>query len=252
MKIYHNTKVVAGQNQIMLYVEYPAEYEFSLDFDTIKKNVKSVSSKIREYACKTIGTIPDSTVTIILNGVIIGTLMLSQLTTNTNIAEKKTTTEQVEIINQEDTSTNTENIETTNEEINELKEETKTETEDTSKTEEKTQAVTNQTKKNTTTPSNTVNKPSSSNTSNNTNTSSNSNSTTSSIPSNTTVKVKLASSSIINLSLEDYVIGVIGAEMPAEFNTEALKAQAVAARTYALKKTSARCYHFCNHFRSSI
>ena len=252
MKIYHNTKVVAGQNQIMLYVEYPAEYEFSLDFDTIKKNVKSVSSKIREYACKTIGTIPDSTVTIILNGVIIGTLMLSQLTTNTNIAEKKTTTEQVEIINQEDTSTNTENIETTNEEINELKEETKTETEDTSKTEEKTQAVTNQTTQNISTPSNTVNKPSSSNTSNNTNTSSNSNSTTSSIPSNTTVKVKLASSSIINLSLEDYVIGVIGAEMPAEFNTEALKAQAVAARTYALKKTSARCYHFCNHFRSSI
>lgn len=248
----------------MLYVEYPAEYEFSLDFDTIKKNVKSVSSKIREYACKTIGTIPDSTVTIILNGVIIGTLMLSQLTTNTNIAEKKTTTEQVEIINQENTSTNTENIETTNEEINELKEETKTETEDTSKTEEKTQTVTNQTaqnvstppktevKKNTTTPSNTVNKPSSSNTSNNTNTSNNSNSTTSSIPSNTTVKVKLASGSIINLSLEDYVIGVIGAEMPAEFNTEALKAQAVAARTYALKKTSARCYHFCNHFRSSI
>ncbi len=245
----------------MLYVEYPAEYEFSLDFDTIKKNVKSVSSKIREYACKTIGTIPDSTVTIILNGVIIGTLMLSQLTTNTNIAEKKTTTEQVEIINQENTSTNAENI-TTNEEINELKEETKTETEDTSKTEEKTQAVTNQTtqnvstppktevKKNITTPSNTVNKPSSSNTSNNT--SNNSNSTTSSIPSNTTVKVKLASGSIINLSLEDYVIGVIGAEMPAEFNTEALKAQAVAARTYALKKTSARCYHFCNHFRSSI
>lgn len=34
--------------------------------------------------------------------------------------------------------------------------------------------------------------------------------------------------------LEDYVRGVVAAEMPAEFNIEALKAQAVAARTFAL------------------
>ena len=36
--------------------------------------------------------------------------------------------------------------------------------------------------------------------------------------------------------LEDYIIGVVGAEMPASFNKEALKAQAVAARTYAVYK----------------
>lgn len=35
--------------------------------------------------------------------------------------------------------------------------------------------------------------------------------------------------------LEEYIIGVISAEMPALFNIEALKAQSVAARTYALK-----------------
>lgn len=34
--------------------------------------------------------------------------------------------------------------------------------------------------------------------------------------------------------LEDYVIGVVAAEMPAEFSLEALKAQAVAARTFGL------------------
>ncbi|MFA9397713.1 MAG: stage II sporulation protein D [Clostridiaceae bacterium] len=39
---------------------------------------------------------------------------------------------------------------------------------------------------------------------------------------------------VIKLSLEDYVVGVVSAEMPAEFNEEALKAQAVASRTYAL------------------
>ncbi len=38
------------------------------------------------------------------------------------------------------------------------------------------------------------------------------------------------------LPLEDYVAGVLGQEMPVAFPLEALKAQAVAARTYALKK----------------
>lgn len=40
----------------------------------------------------------------------------------------------------------------------------------------------------------------------------------------------------ITLSLEDYVTGTVAAEMPASFETEALKAQAVAARTYTLVK----------------
>ncbi len=35
--------------------------------------------------------------------------------------------------------------------------------------------------------------------------------------------------------LENYVIGVVAAEMPANFNEEALKAQAVCARTYAVR-----------------
>lgn len=41
---------------------------------------------------------------------------------------------------------------------------------------------------------------------------------------------------IEEIKLEDYIIGVVGAEMPASFHVEALKAQAVAARTYALKR----------------
>lgn len=40
---------------------------------------------------------------------------------------------------------------------------------------------------------------------------------------------------IVSMNLEDYVKGVVAAEMPAEFELEALKAQAVAARTYAVK-----------------
>jgi len=38
------------------------------------------------------------------------------------------------------------------------------------------------------------------------------------------------------LSLQDYLVGVVAAEMPASFELEALKAQAVAARTYTLRR----------------
>ena len=38
------------------------------------------------------------------------------------------------------------------------------------------------------------------------------------------------------MELEQYILGVVAAEMPASFEAEALKAQAVAARTYTLRK----------------
>lgn len=44
------------------------------------------------------------------------------------------------------------------------------------------------------------------------------------------------SGQVISLPLEEYVVGVVAAEMPAAFPLEALKAQAVAARTYTLKR----------------
>jgi hypothetical protein len=44
------------------------------------------------------------------------------------------------------------------------------------------------------------------------------------------------SGQIIELEIEEYVAGVVAAEMPASFELEALKAQAVCARTYACKK----------------
>ncbi len=42
----------------------------------------------------------------------------------------------------------------------------------------------------------------------------------------------------VKMYLEDYIKGVLAAEMPAEFDIEALKAQAVAARTYALGRAA--------------
>lgn len=50
---------------------------------------------------------------------------------------------------------------------------------------------------------------------------------------------------VVELELEEYLKGVIFAEMPTSFSLEALKAQAVAARTYTLKKLSTS-NHICD------
>lgn len=54
---------------------------------------------------------------------------------------------------------------------------------------------------------------------------------------NKIIKVKISSTGEIkNIPLEEYVLGVVAGEMPVSFEIEALKAQAICARTYALKK----------------
>jgi len=54
---------------------------------------------------------------------------------------------------------------------------------------------------------------------------------------NITVRVKrIEKKTIETIPLERYLVGVIGGEMPVSYNIEALKAQAVAARTYTIKK----------------
>lgn len=51
------------------------------------------------------------------------------------------------------------------------------------------------------------------------------------------VRVKRVSKDKIEeVPLEDYVLGVVSGEMPISFSTEALKAQAVCARTYVIRK----------------
>ncbi len=54
----------------------------------------------------------------------------------------------------------------------------------------------------------------------------------------TMVTIYRSNGTVIEKELEEYIVGVVAAEMPASFNVEALKAQSVIARTYALKKIS--------------
>ena len=48
------------------------------------------------------------------------------------------------------------------------------------------------------------------------------------------------------MNIEEYLLGVIAAEMPANFPLEALKAQAVASRSYALDKMVSGGKSYCS------
>ncbi|MDD2217521.1 MAG: stage II sporulation protein D [Eubacteriales bacterium] len=56
------------------------------------------------------------------------------------------------------------------------------------------------------------------------------------VPPKTISVYRTASSTVEEIDFEDYVKGVVAGEMPASFEEDALKAQAVAARTYSLSK----------------
>lgn len=50
----------------------------------------------------------------------------------------------------------------------------------------------------------------------------------------------LRGNTVENINIEDYLVGVVSSEVPVSFEKEAIKAQAVAARTYALKQMENR------------
>lgn len=64
--------------------------------------------------------------------------------------------------------------------------------------------------------------------------------------SNMMIRVKrLATGDIESIPLEEYIVGVLAGEMPIYFEKEAFKAQAVAARSYALKRME---YNYENEY----
>lgn len=61
------------------------------------------------------------------------------------------------------------------------------------------------------------------------------------------VMVLMPQAIIERVSMQDYLVGVVAAEMPADFEIEALKAQAVAARTYTM-----HCASLCKHGEAHV
>ena len=68
-----------------------------------------------------------------------------------------------------------------------------------------------------------------------------------------TIKVKQVSKNeIIELDLEEYLVGVVAGEMPISFEEEALKAQAVVARTYALRRVKGNDYDVVDTTKNQV
>lgn len=189
MNIIHKLEMRDNALQNVVYVYYPAEYEFGLDFDKIKTRIVGVAEKIREFAVDNISKFTNDTVLLILNGVVVGTVMLTQLVSNVGVETmNKTKVPNVLETKIQNSETNAENLKISNE----------------------------------TTNTNFIN--------------------TSNLVynnSNSIIPLKLQNGDIIQIGLNDYIIGVVASEMPANFNIEALKAQAVVSRTYTLRKNSA-------------
>ena len=258
MEIYHEYKNINGENKLAVFVNYDTSNEFSLDFDAFKRKVDDISKKIREYTLDKMEGITDNTILLILNGIVVGTLVLSKLTypvadvttksNDLNNVKKNIETKQEQVKNAKNELDDPAKM------VYELTEESNENTESeevltTVGTNTNTSTSTNKTNSNKKQNQNTSqsNRPTTSNpgSSNSGNTSTGGSGNTGStdsgsvdnaINSGKIVNLQLNSGAIVQIDLEEYVCGVVAGEMPAEFNTEALKAQAVAARTYALKR----------------
>ena len=60
--------------------------------------------------------------------------------------------------------------------------------------------------------------------------------------------VLMSDGTVVPMDLEDYIWGVVLAEMPASYEVEALKAQSVAARTYALRTKRHENADICTYY----
>lgn len=258
IRVCHKLEIIDNKKQFVIYADYPFEYEFGLDFNTHKQKVKDVSNSIKEYVKKNLGSIKDATVMLVLNGVIIGTYALSQPLGPNVKAEKipendlvaQVADETQNIVGEEETSQDTlleNSVEADTEEAKDNQEKNNNAELDnrlsnnvvaTVATTSGTGVIETINKKTSTSNSANVSEIKKESSNSNIVNSGKTNSNTQVTNQGQTIKLKLNTGETINIALEDYVIGVVGSEMPALFNIEALKAQSVAARTYALKKTS--------------
>lgn len=231
MEIIDKIEMIQGVATRVIYVRYPDSYEFGLDFDTLKKHVSEFTQHIKDYIAANLNKFSDDTALLVLNGIVMGTLVFSQigiplspdLSTQTEIVAMDIgENTKVEVASQTDGDDHNKILNDTPQVISVEESTNETNNVDTrTLPEESTPPPDSNT---------TAKKPSNPSTNNNT--------AKPPVTNGRIINLKLASGQIIQIGLEDYVAGVVGSEMPAEFHTEALKAQAIAARTYALKRIS--------------
>jgi stage II sporulation protein D len=262
--------IINSEKEKSLYLFINFNYEFSRDLSSKgkKERTKTLYEKVIDYIKKNKIDFTTGKVFLVVGGIIIGTLFLSnyQFSDIKNAMEPKYTyVEQIDIFNDNTLKNNVSSPQKENTVTSSTAATNNNTSNQTASTNTKTTTQTGTAKTNTT--SNTTTKQPQTSTSNQTNQLSTPTSqpapvsqptqttqptqTQQSTPTQETttapvtpppvekmVTLYRSTGTVEQISLEDYVIGVVGAEMPASFSLEALKAQSVLARTYALKKIS--------------
>ncbi|MBR6640961.1 MAG: stage II sporulation protein D [Clostridia bacterium] len=273
MQITHNIQKIGSKETIYIYVTIEDVYEFG-DENFSDGKYTNFLSRLRKYVKKNFNELGKASVVLVINGVVIGTVAMSAILpkteenigNNTNAGKVSIYEEEVKIeedkekLEDKESAANQKEEKTTAEEG--IKEENKTETKEESKKKvtantsssntkktNNTKTTTSSTKKPTTNTNNKTNATAKNKTNTNTtNKDTNKNSSTSTTSTKEQKVETIKSGIYINLNnngtvskidIEEYIIGVVAAEMPASFHTEALKAQAILARTYAIKKAKA-------------
>ena len=212
----YEIRVINGEERLYLYLNL--NYEFAnLDFKTKKK---SLEKAINEFIIKNKIIFKGSVVSLIIGGILVGDLLLKQpVMSKQNSIIDDITPKIMEV----DYLMKIPELPKLEEEIEVLDLNEEKEVKEIKKTTRKKEVQNNQKQNN-------VEKKI---------TETNQNiSQEEKVDNNIYINIKRSNGNIENIELEEYVAGVVGSEMPALFNIEALKAQSVVARTYALKAKS--------------
>lgn len=248
----YSIQIKNNEKILILYIDY--NYEFGIDFKKSHRH-NNMKREIKDYIKKNKIKFDGEKIALSLGGIILAILLITENPTtndieltyvNNNIIPKETvniinTNQSEETVTIKDSSSIEEITNNTNEKVsNELKEKPS------NKLDEKNKTTNNNQNKNTQITSKDNNETKNSETKidqketvENKETNENPKQEESSYTSKSeTDKVTIYRTNgyVITIPLDEYLIGVVGAEMPASFPIEALKAQAVVARTYALKK----------------
>lgn len=79
IQIIHRYEMRDDIPQIVIYAYTPIDYEFATDLGTIKSNAINTVNKIREYVQDNFINTPNSMAMLIINGVIIGSVTVSNI-----------------------------------------------------------------------------------------------------------------------------------------------------------------------------
>ena len=233
MNITHEMKKIENEEVLILKIQY--NEEFALDFFSRKK-LRNLYQQITSYLKNAAVNFHGQKVLLVINGILVSTLLFTPVLPTASTTKPS---EPIQYVQKLELSMPeiTEQEEMTNEE-NSIEEEivqVENESENAPHNNNSNSNKNNYSNSNNNSNNNSTTKPTTPTTS----PSNNSNNNNSNINTQETIISLRRSRGIIQIALEDYIIGVVGAEMPASFQIEALKSQAVAARTYALKKINA-------------